>query len=171
MVTPGMPLYHIVDLSILKLEVGISQDIISRVKVGSQAEISMSSFPDEKFIGEVKYISPQASENSGSFLTEIHLQNTADQKILAGMTAKVSVKINNFGDRLIIPDYSLVTMNEKVNVYKVNGSLAKLKEIKVEEKIGSAVLVDDGIALGDTIVVVGMQNLGVDTKINIEVIH
>ncbi|MBN2423852.1 MAG: efflux RND transporter periplasmic adaptor subunit [Calditrichaceae bacterium] len=171
MVTQGMPLYHIVDLSSLKLEVGVPQDIISRIKPGSPVEIRITSFPIETFEGKVRYVSPQASAGSGSFSVEIHLTNTPDLKILAGMTARAGIRLNNFGDRLTIPDYAIVSMNELDHVYRIKDNTALLTPINIEEKIGSLAIIKDGLAPGDSIVTVGVQKLGIATKVFIEKVH
>ena len=49
--------------------------------------------------------------------------------------------------------------------------MASLKQINTGETIGGQVVVNDGVVAGDTIVVVGMKNLGAETPIWIEILH
>ncbi|UCE05734.1 MAG: efflux RND transporter periplasmic adaptor subunit [bacterium] len=171
MVTPNMPLYRVVDLKVLKIEVGVSQIMISRLHIGSAAQVTISALKNRTFDGIVRFISPQADETTGAFMAEIHVQNTYDLKIKAGMTAKIDLTVTDLGKQLAVPDYALITKNGKDFVYKIENDIARLVEVSVAETFGSEAIITDGIAEGDTIVVVGMKNLGEDMKVWIETIH
>ncbi|MCK5077989.1 MAG: efflux RND transporter periplasmic adaptor subunit, partial [Calditrichia bacterium] len=171
MVNLNMPLYRVVDLSTLKIEIGISQDVINHVKVGSPAEIIISALNNEIYTGYVRYISPQAEETTGSFKAEIHMANTPEMNIRAGMTAKINLSITGGGERLSIPDYAMVTKNGDSYIYKIKNNMAELHEITKGESIGSQIIVESGLTVGDTIVVVGMKNLGEKTPVYVEVVH
>jgi len=171
MVNPNMPLYRVIDLTKLKMEVGIPQSLITRVQVGSKAKVKISGFLDESSLGYVRHISPQADEQSGAFTVEIHVDNTPNLKIRAGMTAKVDITLNNFGAQLVIPKYALVTKNESDHVYKISHNKARLVNVRVGETFGAQIIINDGLTEGDTIVIVGMKNLGLETDIWIETLH
>jgi len=171
MATQNMPLYRIVDLSTLKIEVGIPQSLISRISIGSRANVTISALSVEIFEGSVRFVSPQADENTGSFTTEIHVKNTPDLKIKAGMTAKIDLVLSESSNQLAIPDYALVTKEEGNYVYTVQSGLAKLTDVSISGSFGSQIFIKDGLAEGDTIVVVGMKNLGVDTKVFVEAVY
>jgi RND family efflux transporter MFP subunit len=171
MVNPNMPLYRVVDLTTLKMEVGIPQSLITSVQVGSKAQIRISGFPNETFDGYVRYISPQADEQSGAFTVELHVKNTRSQKIRAGMTAKVDITLVKFGAQLVIPKYALVTKNGSEYVYKIRQDKARLIDVTTGETFGSQIIINDGLMQGDTIVIVGMKNLGMETDIWIETLH
>lgn len=171
MVTPNMPLYRVVDLRTLKAEVGLPQGMISRVKTGSPVTATISALGNRSFKGAVRYISPQADESTGAFATEIHIKNTADARLFAGMTAKIELTLAEMGKQLVIPDHALVSKDGKNYVYKIMEDTARLTEIAIAETISSQAVIASGLAEGDTIVVVGMKNLGVETKVWIEVVH
>ena len=87
------------------------------------------------------------------------------------MTAKIQLTANKVEKQIVIPDYARITRDNKEYVYKINGDKAQLTEIRVSESFGSQYVVDNGLATGDTIVVVGMKNLGVDTRVWIETVN
>lgn len=171
MVTPNMPLYRVVDLTSLKLEVGIPQAMINWVTVGSSATVTISALNNLAFNGSVRYISPQADEDTGTFTAEIHIKNTTDLKIRAGMTARIDLTLSDKRQQLVIPDYALVSRNGNNHIYKITDGVAQLIDISIAETIGSDIVVDYGLADGDTIVVVGMKNLGINTGVWIETVH
>jgi RND family efflux transporter MFP subunit len=171
MVNPGQRLFRVVDLNLLKINIGIAQSMIDRMRIGSKAIIKISALGDRSFEGIVKHISPQADENTGAFTAEIHVRNTDDMKLKAGMTTRVDVLLTDETRQISIPDYVLVAKNGSEHVYKVEGNYAVLSDVDIAETIGSTVVLNGGLAEGDTVVSVGMKNLGVRTRIWIEHIH
>jgi membrane fusion protein, multidrug efflux system len=171
MVTPATPVYRVVDLNILKLEIGVPQSYISNIEVGDEAEITMTALKNKTISGLIKYISPQADEQTGAFMTEIHVKNTTEQLIKAGMTARVNLILKSKDQELIIPNYALITKNDNHFLYKIDKNIASLIPVSKGESYGSNLVIDKGLAEGDTIVVVGMKNLGIETKVWIETLH
>jgi RND family efflux transporter MFP subunit len=171
MVTPNMPVYRVVDLSSIKVELGVPQSAVSHVRVGDSAEVSVAALDGQTFEGSVRFISPLADERSGAFPVEIHVTNTADRAIRAGMTVRIDLVLTDIRKQLAVPDYAVVVRDGGNYVYRVSGGTARLTEISVGETFGSSVIVNGGVTEGDTIVVVGMKNLGVETKVWVEVVH
>lgn len=170
MVSIGMPIYRVVDLSYLKIEIGISQDLVNYVKIGSLVNVQISALNNKRFSGKVRYISPQADEQTGTFKVEIHVPNT-QKEIRAGMTTSGEITISDEGEQLSVPNYALVTKNGNEYIYKVNGSIAELVKIETGQSLGSRTIVNSGLADGDTVVVVGMKNLGEKTSVFIETVN
>ncbi len=171
MVNPSTPVYRVVDLNVLKLEIGVPQTMVSNIGVGDKAEIMITALKNLTCTGFVKYISPQADETTGAFMTEIHLKNTTDKMIKAGMSSKVSLVLKTKEEQLIVPNHALITKNGDKNIYKIENNSAKLFPVSVGESYGANVIIEEGLAEGDTIVVVGMKNLGIETKVWIESLH
>ncbi len=170
MAVVGSPVYRVVDLSKMKIVASVPQELISRISVGVIANISITSLNKDVFNGLVKRISPQADESTGGFMIEIEVENKGS-KIKAGMTAKFELLLSSGEEILTIPNHALVSKNGEDFVYLIKNKTATLTKIVVGETIGKQIIVNSGLALGDTIVVVGMKNLGLDTKIRVEVLH
>ncbi len=171
MVSIGMPIYRVVDLSTLKIDIGISQDKVNYVKVGTKADVIISALNNQSFTGIVQYISPQADEQAGTFKAEILVSNTQNMDIRAGMTASIKLAVSNEEKQLSVPNYAIVTQNNEQNIYKVKNDFAELYKIETGQSLGSNTIVNSGLVEGDTIVVVGMKNLGEKTAVFIETVN
>jgi len=171
MVNPSMPVYRVVNLNMLKLEIGVPQSFISNVGVGDEAEVIVTALSNNTYTGYVKYISPQADEVTGAFKTEIHVKNTPDKIIKAGMSSKVNLVLQTKDEQINVPNHALITKNGDKYVYQIENELAKLIPVKIIDTYGSKTVVEEGVIEGDTIVVVGMKNLGMETKVWIETLH
>jgi len=167
MVNIGTIVYRVVDLSKLKINVSVPQEIINRVRIGAKATINISALNGNVFNGVVKRISPQADESSGGFMIEILVANNKDL-IKAGMTAKIELLVSKERKVFAIPDYALVSKSDENFVYKIDGDFAELVKIDVGESVGQSIIIENGLSSGDKIVVVGMKNLGLKTKIKVE---
>lgn len=172
MVSAGMPVYRVVDLSTMKIEVGVAQSAINDVRVNGQAHVIVPALGDRRFEGVVTHISPQADGTTGAFPTEIHLENVRDDSaewlLRAGMTVRVELLLSDLHPQLIVPDYALVRREQQDFLYRVVADTARLVPVQLGESYGSQVVVESGIADGDTIVAVGMKNLGVTTAVRVE---
>jgi len=171
MVQMGTPVYHVVDLSTLKIEVGLPQDVVGRVSAGAPADIDISAIDNGKFKGSVKFISPHADEQSGNFTAEIHLPNSHDSGIRAGMTAKIKLFTTDARKMIAVPDGALIEHQGKSGLYKIENNTAKLVEVESSWNMGTKIVIKSGIAEGDTIVTVGHKQLGVDSKVKIEAVN
>jgi len=168
MVNPNMPLYRVVDLSLLKLEIGLPQEIISHVNPGTKVLVAVSALDDETFKGKVRYISPQAGERTGSFMVEIHVKNTSQGRLRAGMTARAEIIFENNSNQLLIPDHAIVKSNDSSFVYMISGNHASPVSVITGDNYKDHVIVKKGLAEGDTIVSVGIKNLNGKSPVWIE---
>jgi RND family efflux transporter MFP subunit len=171
MVNPNSPLYRVVDISELQVEVGIPQEMVSRIKPGDKANIEISALSNELYEGEIRFISPQADENTGSFAVEIYVNNTKYKKIKAGMTARVEIILSSKNNQMVIPDHARVSKNDSSFVYKISGDQAILVPIVIGDIYETQLSIENGLALGDTIVVVGMKNLKGRSRVWIELLN
>ncbi|MBT4497860.1 MAG: efflux RND transporter periplasmic adaptor subunit [Gemmatimonadetes bacterium] len=171
MVSPGMPIYRVVDLSSLKVEVGVPQALIGRVRRGSPVRVTVGALNGRGFAGTVRFISPQAEEESGAFAVEIQVANVGDLELRAGMTAEVEMSLSEGQKRLAVPESALVSRNGDRYAYRIEGDRARLTPVAVTEVMGAKAVIGKGLAEGDTIVVVGMKNLGVETLVSIETLY
>ncbi|MFC1581598.1 efflux RND transporter periplasmic adaptor subunit [Candidatus Neomarinimicrobiota bacterium] len=168
MVIPGTVLYRVIDFRTLKIEIGISQDLVKYARIGSDANIMISALGNKRFNGTVKHISPEADEVTGTYKVEIQLLNTSDLEIRAGMTAKIDLKITDSNKQLTVPNYTIVTKAGNQYVYKIVDNVAILTKIGTGLIFGSNTVVTSGLKEDDMIVIVGMKNLGENTPVYLE---
>lgn len=88
---PGIPLITIANLGTLELVVYIPEADLGRVELGSSAEISVDSYPNETFEGEVISIAGEAE------FTPRNVQTKEDR---VNLVFAVTVRIDNTDDKL-----------------------------------------------------------------------
>ena len=129
--TPALRLDTLVDLN---LDVQISEIDIPFVAVGQPTQLVFDAYFDSQFSGTVIEISPVGITNQGvvEYDMRISLQD-ADERIKPGMTAAITIVIEEKTDVLVVPNDAIVSRNGVDTVYvKRNGGFEA-----VEVRLGS----------------------------------
>ncbi len=171
MTSTGATTYRVVNLDTMKVMLGIPQTAIGRVQEGGPVRITVAALGDRTFEGHVRRISPQAEEVTGAFPVEVHLDNTHDMSIRAGLAARCRVILGGSSLQFVVPGNAVLARDGKAHVYRIRDGIARLTEVKTRETFGSQVAVDSGLAEGDTIVVAGMNRLGAATHVVIRALR
>jgi len=103
LVSAGSTIVSLGDLARLELKVYVSEKEYGRIKLGDKADISVDSYPKERFHGSVKYISSQAEFTPKSIQTKDERVNqmfeikidipNPEMKLKPGMPADAEIKI------------------------------------------------------------------------------
>jgi len=170
-VSPGQTLYRVVDLSAFKIKVNIAQDLIGYVNVGNPVKVFISALGNRELQGEVRHISPEADNNSGGFEAELRITNPGDSRLRGGLTCRTEIQLSGNGSALIAPEYAVVSRETEQFLYKLEKSNALLRPVKISRIVGSEAIIESGLNAGDTIIVIGMKNLGQNTPVSVEAVH
>jgi RND family efflux transporter MFP subunit len=115
-----MELFHIADLSSLWLSVEAFEDQIGWLRIGSQAEVSLSYFPGETFRGRVRYIEPQVNEKTRTVPLKVEIPN-ADGRLRAGMYATVRFHPVVARDAVLVPNLAVLRTGQRNVVVVAEG--------------------------------------------------
>lgn len=171
MISAGAAAYRIVDLTTMKITLGIPQSAIGRIQAGGQVRLTVAALGGRGFDGYVRYVSPQAEEDTGAFPVEVHVANTTDMLIRGGMSARCRVLLSGSSPQFVVPGNAVLARNGKDHIYRIREGIARLTGVTTRETFGSRVSVETGLAEGDTIVVGGMLRLGVETPVTIRALR
>jgi RND family efflux transporter MFP subunit len=117
---PGMELFHIADLSSLWLSVEAFEDQIAWLRIGSEAEVTLSYFPGETFNGRVRYIEPQVDEKTRTVPLKVEIPNRAG-RLRAGMYATVRFHPVVARDAVLVPDLAVLRTGQRTIVVLAEG--------------------------------------------------
>ena len=68
--TVGTPIVTMADLSVVKLVVYLAEENVGKVSLGEQVAVSVDSYPNQKFMGKITYVSDQAEFTPKSIQTK-----------------------------------------------------------------------------------------------------
>lgn len=167
-VAPGTPIFEIVNVSKLKLEVKVTESEVAHIETGDIVEIKASVYPNKTFKGKITFIAPMANETL-NFPVEIEVLNTTQNDLRAGMYG--TVILSNKGEKLpaltVVPRAAFVGSVQNNTVFVVKDGKAQLTKIVSGKNFGKQVEVLKGLKTGDVVVTGGIINLSDGVKVNI----
>ena len=116
MVEAGMRLYRLADLGIVWVQSQIYEQDLSLLKLGQEAEVSLSYLPDRKFRGRITYIYPTVDEKTRTARVRMEFHNPG-LFLKPGMFATVELHAELDPDALLIPDTAVLRSGDKNTVF------------------------------------------------------
>jgi membrane fusion protein (multidrug efflux system) len=162
----GTPLYTLVQIDPLKLLFTVSEKDIGRLKVSQDVQFKVDAYPDREFKGRVTILYPTIDERTRSLMVEARAAN-AERLLKPGLFAKVMLYTTEARDTVVIPVTSMLYEGKNVKVFVVEGDRAKERLVKVGNKYDDTMEVVEGLKGGETLVVVGQQNLAEGVKVHV----
>lgn len=159
------PAYVIMDLSTIKVEVGVSEQAINVIHVGDKVQVTMSAVSDTPLIGKISTISP-ASSQTGTYSVKVELDNK-DGAIKSGMLADVNFVKEKADDAIILPRDAVLTKNGEFYVYIVEGDIAKKTPVTTGIETGETIQITSDLPEGAQIVTRGQTYLSDGEQVSI----
>src|SRR5213075_2975651 len=116
MVEAGMKLYRLADLNIVWVQSQIYEQDLALLKLGQEAEVSLSYLPDRKFRGRVTYIYPTVDEKTRTARVRMEFHNPG-LFLKPGMFATVEVRADLEPEALLVPDTAILRSGDKNTVF------------------------------------------------------
>src|SRR4029450_5946774 len=107
MVEAGMKLYRLADLGIVWVQSQIYEQDLALLKLGQEAEVSLSYLPDRKFIGRITYIYPTVDEKTRTARVRMEFHNPG-LFLKPGMFATVELHAELKPAALLVPDSAVL---------------------------------------------------------------
>lgn len=162
-VSPGTPLFELVDISRLKLVINVNEFQVTRLSLGDKAEITATVFPDKTFTGKITFIGNKA-DAALNFPVEIEVANNS-KELKAGMYATARFNFSGAKPSIVIPRAAFAGSVSSNVVYVVEGDVARERTVVAGRVIGDQVEILKGLAEGEQVVTSGQINLDDGKKI------
>jgi len=166
MVQPGSQVANIVDISLLKVKVNVSEREAFQLKPGDRVEVSTDVYPGKVFAGILDNIASKSDE-AHTYPVEIIVRNTADHPLKAGLFARIAFVSIAPTEALTIPRLALIGSIKDARVFAVRGGVARLCTVVIGTQSADRLEVASGLAEGDTVVVSGQNNLVDQARVQI----
>lgn len=116
MVGGGMKLYRIADIGLVWVQAQIYEQDLPFIRLGQEAEVSLSYLPDRKFRGRVTYVYPTVDEKTRTARVRMEFHNPG-YLLKPGMFTTVELHAELEKDALLVPDSAVLRSGEKNTVF------------------------------------------------------
>ena len=146
------------DNSIIYSDIKIPESYSTFIKKGLPVEVTLSSFKDKTFSGEIDFVSSRINADTRSLLSRIKVKNE-NLELISGSLLEVRVKFD-LRNSLSVPDTSVMIEGDKSYVYKINTeNIANKTEVKTGLRGDSNIEIISGLTAGDIIVAEGLKKV------------
>ena len=146
------------DNSTIYSDIKIPESYSTFIKKGLPVEVTLSSFKDKTFLGEIDFVSSRINADTRSLLSRIKVKNE-NLELISGSLLEVRVKFN-LRNSLSVPDTSVMIEGDKSYVYKINAeNIANRTEVKTGLRDNSNIEIISGLTAGDIIVAEGLKKV------------
>ena len=146
------------DNSIIYSDIKIPESYSTFMKKGLPVEVTLSSFKDKTFSGEIDFVSSRINADTRSLLSRIKVKNE-NLELISGSLLEVRVKFD-LRNSLSVPDTSVMIEGDKSYVYKIGAeNIANKTEVKTGLRGDSNIEIISGLSAGDIIVAEGLKKV------------
>ena len=148
----GHELFTVGDVHRLRLYVSVPQSYANRVQVGMKAQLEVPEHPGQTFSATLSNNSRAVSENSGTVLVELEVDN-AGGKLLPGEYGDVRFDLPPDGHAVLIPASALTFRKEGLSVATLTAeNRVAYRAIKISRDLGGKVEIASGLTTADHII-------------------
>jgi membrane fusion protein, multidrug efflux system len=161
------PVFAIADVDQLEALVAIPEREANRVVVGQQARILVQEGGSSAAIGTVERIRPVVDPASGTVQVTVTVNAREDSRLRPGQFVNVDIVTEELQDRITLPRTAVLVDGAAPRVYLVQGTRAIEREVTLGYSRGDQVEIPTGIEPGDTVIVVGQDNVRANSPIQL----
>lgn len=150
--------FAVADVSRLEADVGVPEREARRVAVNQVARIRVEG-TGASVPGRVSRVRPVVDPASGTVQVTVEVGAREAQQLRAGQFVNIDIITDVLSDRIALPRTSVLVDGATPRVFIVQGGLAVEREVGLGTSQGDQVEIQRGVVPGDTVVVVGQDNL------------
>src|ERR1700730_4859173 len=157
--SPDTPVFTIVELDPVEIQVGIPETDILLIHRGQKAIVTASALPGASFSGQVRLVSVSAEPQTRTYMARIRVPNRA-ARLLVGVITEARIFSEGQIDVLTLPGTSIVRDPQgatQVYVYFSNEKKVYARRVVTAGITGQNIQIADGIKDTDWIVVAGQH--------------
>lgn len=164
--SPGQDLVNLEVLDPLKVDFRIPQKAVSQIRIGQSVELSLDTYPGERFKGEIVALNPRLDEVGRSQAVRAQLGNQ-DQRLKPGQFVRVSVILAERPNALLIPEEAVMPMGQSLFVNLVVDGKVERRQIRIGQRLRGKAEVREGLQGDEQIISAGWQKVAPGREVRV----
>ncbi len=157
----GRPVFEIVQLDTVEVNVGIPETDVHLVRIGQKAPLRVPALPNQSFEGTIRIINVSADPNTRTYMARITVPNPK-HVLKIGMVAEATIVGDQKISMMTLPGEAIVRDNQgatMVFVYFPEQQRVYSKRVKTGAFSGAEVQIKEGLSGDEAIVIAGQDHL------------
>ena len=158
LVAPGAVITTLDDLSTVKIDFAVPQNVLGDLKLGLPVRATTSALRDRAFEGKITAVDTRIDPVTRSVKVVARFDNT-DDALRPGLFLNVALTIGVRSNAIVVPEQAIVALGTTQYLFKVVDGRAQRVEVTLGSRKPGLVEVTSGIAVGDKVVTEGLQRV------------
>jgi HlyD family secretion protein len=157
-VTPGSTLVELADFTSIVVETDVPEGRLHLVKAGGPCEIVLDAFPDKRYRGTVREISPRLDRAKATATVKVRFEDAGDE-VLPEMAARVSFLEKPLDQaelqepsKRVVPGPAVVDRGGVKQVFVLDGDKVRMTPVKLGDAVGSGFELKEGPPPGTKVI-------------------
>jgi RND family efflux transporter MFP subunit len=165
-ILPGSPIVSLVKLDQVKIEVGVPENYIDVIKIGTKVKVVFRDLGNREYNSQISFLGNAISTTNRTFPIEVSLNNF-DRKIKPELSASVYIEKQNYDMAFRIPEEVVTSTDFGYVVFVEKDGIAEMRTIDIISRSENYAAVSSGLEDGDKLIFVGYQNLVDGEKVKV----
>ncbi len=157
-VTPGMRITTLDDLSQVRLDFAVPENILAQLKIGQTVRAVSAAFGQRVFEGKVAVIDPRVDPVTRSVRLTAEFPNP-DEALKPGMFLSVALEVSVKNDAVIVSEEAIVGEGLRHLIYVVKDNMVERRVVRIGQRQQGRVEIVDGLKPGEVVIVRGVQRV------------
>jgi membrane fusion protein (multidrug efflux system) len=157
-VSPGTRITTLDDLSRVRLDFAVPENVLARLSVGQTVRAVSAAFGQRVFEGKVSLIDPRVDPVTRTVRLTAEFPNP-DEALKPGMFLAVALEVTVKNDAVIVPEEAIVGEGLRHLIYVVKDKVVERRVVRIGQRQEGRVEIVDGVKPGETIIVRGVQRV------------
>jgi len=166
-VSPGTKLFQIVNISRLKLVVGVPESQVVSLSLGQEVPVTTSVYPEVTYKGKITFIAAKGDETL-NYPVEVEITNIPGKQLKAGMYGTATFSLPKQDPAILIPRAAFYAGVNNNLIFVVENDKAVSKKVTSGRVYGDMVEVRGGLKEGEVVITSGQVNLADGTPVSVQ---
>lgn len=170
MVSPGQAVARVVDLDPIKVVAGVPERYGPDIQVGDEVVLDFEVLEGDSFTAPIRYVSATVDRQNRTFAIEVSLPNP-NGIVKPQMVANMAVTRRAVEGAIVVPQDALVRADDGyvafVATERGGEQLAEARRVVLGPRRRNQVVIEEGLAAGERLIVVGQKSVENGDRIRI----
>jgi RND family efflux transporter MFP subunit len=163
-VTKGMKVAVVVRVNPLRILLTIPEQSVSAVSVGQPVDFEVDAYPNRRFAGSVKYVSPALQAERRALTVEAVVPNP-EGELKPGLFATARIEQKEKTPAVLVPSGAVQTTAGTSRVFVVSGDHVEERIVGVGQPVGDLVEITKGVSSGERVATTNLGKLADGVKV------
>jgi membrane fusion protein (multidrug efflux system) len=157
---------ELVDISKVKVDIGIPEADVDKVKKLKEAEVTVKALENKNFTGKKIFLSVKPSDQALIHILRLSIDNK-EKLLTPGMFVEADIVREIYNEAVSAPLFAVIARDNDTFCYVVKDNKAVRQDVDLGIMKGRFVHIKSGLKSGDKLIVLGQRQIDDDQKVNI----